>query len=129
MSRSMVSPFRIVGGSVASTTDPVRIIEQKIVNVLVTMPLERLAFPTYGSGVQQLLFDDIDELVEADFKLDASQDLTSSINNITVLDIVVEQTEESRVEITVVYRTPLSTIRTTTFQVAIPGFLTEETEI
>lgn len=125
----MLSPFQVTGGKIADTTDFVKIIEQKIINVLVTNKLERGMIPDYGAGVDQLLFDSLDDLVEVDFKTDAAQELVGRVSGLNIVDIHIKQTAESTADITVAYRTLLSGVRTTTFSVAIPGLLNEETPI
>ena len=121
-------PFNVVGGKIADTNDLDRLIEQKIINVLVTGKYERPMIPEYGAGIQALLFDTIDELVEVDFKIDASSELSNRVSGINIIDIRVEQTSSSEVTITVYYRTPLSPARSTTFTLPL-GILTEESEL
>jgi len=125
---SLRVPFNITGGSVADTVDVVKIIEQKIVNTLVTGKYERVMLPEFGAGVQQVLFDDIDELVEVDFKTDASSELTERVSGITIVNILLRQSEGSTATITVYYRTPLSEVRVAVFKVPV-GILTEESAI
>lgn len=129
MSSSFVTPFSVVGGRIASTTDPVRQVEQKIIDVLVTGKMERPTIPDYGAGAQQLLFDIIEEAVEADFKTDAGMELSSRISNVNIMDIRVAQSSDdpTTAVITVIYRTALSTVRSVTFEVS-AGIITEETD-
>jgi phage baseplate assembly protein W len=127
--KSLAAPFQIVGGKIDSTDDPTRIIEQKIVNVMTTGKLERPMIPDYGAGTQQLLFDNIDELVEVDFRSEAATELANRVSGLNLVDIRIEQTDETTASITVSYRTTLSGVRSTTFSVALPGLLTEETPI
>lgn len=127
--KSFMVPFQVVGGKIASTTDPVRIIEQKIIDVLTTSKLGRLMLPDYGAGVQQLLFGNIDDLVEVDFKTDAASELASRISGLGLVDISIRQSDESTASITVFYRTTLSGVRSVTFSVALPGTLDEESQI
>ena len=126
---SLIAPFQIVGGRVASTSDVNRIIEQKIINVLTTAKLERIGLPEYGAGVQHLLFEDIDELVMVDFKTDAATELADSISGLQLVDIGITQKDDTTADITVIYRTPLSPARSTTFSVSLPGPLTEESPL
>lgn len=126
--KSLAVPFNIVGGSVSDTTDLDLVIEQKIINVLVTSKFERVMLPDYGGDVQALLFDTIDELVEVDFKTDAEQELSSNVTGIQIIDIKVEPTLNSEATITVYYRTPLSPARSTVFTLPL-GILTEESEL
>ena len=129
MPKSLRVPFQVSGGKILSTTDMTQINEQKIVNVLVTSKLERQMLPEYGAGVQALLFDSIDELTEVDFKTDAVAEVLARVSGVTVLDVKVKQTEESEATITVYYRTPLSNVQSTTFNVVVPSALTEESPL
>jgi phage baseplate assembly protein W len=122
-------PFNVTGGRVATTTTPRQIIEQKIVNVLTTGKLERVSLPLYGVGLQSILFGSMDDLVAVDFKTDAATELTSNVTGITILDITVRATTESEAEVTVYYRTPLSSTQSTTFYVVVPDLLDEESII
>lgn len=121
-------PFNVVGGRISATTDENLLIEQKIINVLVTAKFERPMLPEYGAGIQSLLFDTIDELVEVDFKTDASSELTDRVSGIKIIDLRVEQSGSSEATITVYYRTPLSPARSTSFTIPL-GILTEESEL
>ena len=129
MPKSLRAPFQVSGGKILTTSDITQINEQKIVNVLVTNKLERPMLPDYGAGVQSLLFDSIDELVEVDFKTDAAAEVLARVSGVTVLDVRVKQTEESEATITVYYRTPLSNVQSTTFSVVVPSTLTEESPL
>lgn len=126
--KSLAVPFNISGGRVATTTDSNRIVEQKIVDVLVTGKLERPTLPGYGASGQQLLFDNVDELLAADFKTDAGLELARRITGLNVVDIRLSQDDDQVATIQVFYRTTLSAVRSVTFQV-IPSVLTEETAI
>lgn len=115
--KSLIVPFQVNGGHVADTSDVGQIIRQKIINVLTTGKLERVGLPHYGAGVQQLLFEAIDSLVEADFKIDAASELGDNITGLNLVDLRITQTAESRADITVLFRTPLSNVRSMTFSV------------
>jgi phage baseplate assembly protein W len=87
--------------------------------------LERVAQPQYGAGVRQLLFESIDELTGADFKLDAATELSDNISGLSLVDMTIVQSDESQVDITVYFRTPLSSVMSTTFTLTMSE-LTEE---
>ena len=129
MPKSLKIPFQVEGGKITTTTDVTAINEQKIVNVLVTNKFERSMLPDYGAAVQKLLFDSIDELTEVDFKTDAVTEVLARVSGVTVLDVRVQQTEESEATITVYYRTPLSNVQSTSFNVVIPSTLNEESPL
>lgn len=125
--KTMIVPFRLAGGGVAATSDAVRATEQKIINVLTTGKMERVGLPNYGGGVRELLFENIDELVEADFKMDAAAEITDNVPGLNLVDIRIVQTEDSQANITVYYQLPLSAIGSVTFSVT--ASLTEESAV
>lgn len=122
-------PFRFVGGRVATTSNTDTIARQKIVDVLVTSPAERMGQPTYGAGIYALLFEPIDELVKSDFRVDALQELNSRISGVTIynLDITQNPIEPSLAEVEVTYSLPLSPVQQLTF--TINTALTEESPL
>lgn len=126
---SLQVPFNVSNGRVLSTDDEKRVIEQKIINVLVTSRLERHMIPEYGAGAAGLLFDDIDELVEVDFKEDARAEVLARVSGVTIVDIKVERVGESQADLTVYYRMPLSPVQSMRLSVTVPGALTEESPI
>lgn len=126
MSTSLLTPFQVVGGRIGSTTDLTRQVEQKIVNTMTTDRLERIGIADFGVGVNQLLFEPVDDLMTADFKVDAQNELSDRISGAQIIDIRIANTSETTANITVLYKLPLAAIRQTTFQIALPGALTEE---
>lgn len=125
---TIAAPFNIANGKVASVTSVSKDIEQKILNVLVTMPIERIGVQGYGLGIQGLLFEPIDELIEADIKTDAVLNISSQISGVDVVDITFRQDplNASALKVTVYYKTPLSTVQSSTYEINY-GTLTEET--
>lgn len=126
---SLKIPFTIQNGRVSKTDDLTAIVEQKIIDVLVTNTFERPMNPEYGVGVQSFLFDVIDELIEVDFKIDAIEEINSRVSGITVVDIRVSKTDDSEATITVYYKTNLSPIRSATLSLSQFNILTEESEL
>lgn len=122
-------PFRFSGGRVVATTNPDTIARQKIIDVLTTSPAERFGFPNYGAGLYALLFEPIDELIEADFKTDAMIEIGNRVSGVTVHDLVVRQNaiETSNADIYVYYSLPLRPAQTFTFTVT--NTLTEESPL
>ena len=125
--KSLAVPFNLTGGRIATTTDYSRIVEQKIMDVLVTGKMERPTMPLYGAGLQDLLFENIDALVEADIKTDAGLELLSSVSGVTILDIKLDQdpSQESATRVRVAYQIGQSAPQITTFKV-FTETLTEE---
>ena len=112
-----------------TTSDPNKIVDQKVIDVLVTGKMERSTLPDYGAGAQQLLFESIDELVMQDFKTDAGMELTSRVSGLGLVDLKITQDlQDTTANVWVAIRTPMSTIRTVTFQMS-AGALTEESDI
>jgi phage baseplate assembly protein W len=128
--RSIATPFNLTGGRVSTTTNRSRIAEQKIIDVLVTAKLERPTIPLYGAGLQGLLFENIDELVEADIKTDIGLDMLSSISGVTILDLKIQQdvTEPTLAVVRVLYQTSLGSPQILTFQLS-TDILTEESPL
>ena len=122
-------PFRFTGGRVASTTNVDTVARQKIIDVLTTSPAERFGLPNYGAGLYSLLFEPIDELVEADFKMDAMLEIQERVSGATVHDIRIKQNaiDESTADIYVYYSLPLSPAQT--FSFTITNTLTEESPL
>ena len=122
-------PFRFENGRVVSTVDPVRINNQKIVDVLVTRNLERVGIPSYGVGIYNYVFENFDELLEADLKIDLVQEVQSRVSGISIIDVGIQQESSSEYAVTVYYRTPISGIESLTFVLDRPDTLTEESSL
>lgn len=110
--KSIATPFNVVGGRIAAVTDPRRVAEQKIIDVLLTSNYERPTIPDYGAGLQNLLFEGVDELTTADWKVDANLELGTRIPYINIAGINVQQdpVEETTVNVSVAYAAPLSPV-------------------
>lgn len=126
MSSAISVPFNVVGGSIATTRDPIKQVEQKILNVLVTGKMERAGRAQYGAGIQQLLFDNIGDLELADWKIDAATEVGNGVSGVQIIDIRVNVTDDTTATITVYYKTPLSSPQATTFTLPLNTVLTEE---
>jgi len=126
-------PFTFDGGSVGATSDEGRIAEQKIINTLVTNNGERVMRPSFGASSSALLFDITSRMEFADYKVDAVQELRSKVSGVEIIDIrlndsfFVETSEPTVATISVIYRLPLGTVRVSTFNIAVPGQLVEDT--
>lgn len=126
--KSFRTPFQVVGGKIADTSDPRKIVEQKIIDVLVTQNMERPMLPDYGMGVQSLVFEAIDELEAADFRTDASLEVASRVTGVSIVDVKVDLVDETEAHVTVYYRTPLSSVQETSFSL-FTGPINEETPL
>lgn len=125
---TLSTPFNIVSGKVSTITKVSDDVEQKILNVLVTSPLERVGVQGYGVGIQGLLFEPIDDLIEADIKTDIVLSLSNQVSGVDIVDVTFRQDplSVSTLSVTVYYKTPLSTVQSATYQIN-SGILTEET--
>jgi phage baseplate assembly protein W len=128
--KSIKTPFQVDGGSIAFITSQSAAAEQKITDVLVTMPAERVGFDDYGVGLEGFLFDNISDLAESDVQVDVAQELNARITGVTILDVVFEPDEHdvSTVRVNVRYALPLGTAQELSFKV-VSGFLTEESPL
>lgn len=129
MSVAISAPFRLQGGSIAHTHLLSDQVENKILNVLVTNKYERPMLAQYGAGVQQLLFDSVEDLELSDWKIDAAAAISKAVSGVQIIDITVQVTDDTEATITVYYRTPLASARALTFTLPINEVLTEETPI
>jgi len=127
---SIKTPFQFSGGRVATVTSPTTIAEQKIIDVLVTSRFERFGLPTYGVGIQQHLFEPIDELTSAEITIDAKMELNDRISDVAISGVSVEQDPyyETTAVVKVLYSLPISRPRVATISVALDDF-TEESPL
>jgi len=127
--KSISIPFSIAGGRVSTTSNIDTIIRQKIIDVLLTNRYERMGIPNYGAGVNGLLYETIDELIVSDFKLDAIAEIHRRVRDVTIHDIVVNQsfTDETELYVTVYYALPLS--KTDSLTITLTDVLTEESAL
>jgi hypothetical protein len=124
--QSIKIPFSFSNGSVANTTDAALSTQQRIIDVLVTIPGERAINTGYGVGIQGLLYEAMDALVFDDFKSDAISKLNEVIDSGKVLDITISTPEseqmayieDSAIEVKVVYSVPSFGVRNFTFNVS-----------
>lgn len=128
--KNIRTPFSITGGKVSFSRDVPTIIRQKVLDVLVTSPSERVGQDDYGAGVMAMLFEPIDEMTESDFKVDAIAEINRRVSGVNIINLTVRQGsyEDSTADITVYYKLPLSSIEATTFTVS-TEFLNEESPI
>lgn len=127
--KSIKIPFSVSNGRISTTSDPAIATEGKIIHTLVTSPGERTGAPRFGAGVMQLLFEPLDSLILADFRVEASQELRSRISSVNILNITVEPDPtygDNVARVQVLYQIPLSAPQIVTFRVVVPSTITEE---
>lgn len=62
MTTAIDFPFRFEGGSMAMTSDYVKVVRNQLIDTLMTNFRERIMRPDYGSDIQSLVFGPSDEL-------------------------------------------------------------------
>lgn len=129
--KSLSIPFAISNGKVATTSDPAKIAEQKIITTLTVTPGERTGDLAFGAGISRMLFEANDPLIMADYRADAVQELTSKISSINIikLNITPDRYADNVANVNVIYQLPLSNPQIVSFKVVVPATLTEETII
>jgi phage baseplate assembly protein W len=122
---SIALPFRIVNGRVLTATDPSKVVEQKILDVLLTSNNERVMNPRYGSDLYSMLFEIMDSNVLADFKVETMMDLREHVDSAEIVDIQFQETNllgsseyNTTLQVTVVYRIPPGNTNSVTFSVS-----------
>lgn len=136
----IATPFRFTSyGSVLTTTSVEQVIKQKVIDVLVTGPLERVMRPGYGANAYGMLFEPLDDLISADFEADSVSMINSNLSEGQVVSLSVrpsysygayhESIDQPGLTISVFYKVPPFDTRQFSFNVANPDFLTEETSL
>lgn len=133
---SISIPFQFVNGKVAETTNNDKIARQRIVDVLATDKYERVNRPEYGADIRSLLFEPLDPLIFADYRIDAISDMNDYVSNAKITDLQIREgnpiyqgSDDSTLVVRVVYRTAAT--GTSSFVATISGktILTEESNI
>ena len=130
--RSISIPFRFENGKAADTTDIGVIAKQRIADVLATRGYERVMRPGYGAGISNLLFEPLDPLVFADYRVDALSAINDNVSNATITDIriregtTVQNSNDSTLNVSVVYSVPGLGTATYVASVTSTNILTEE---
>lgn len=131
--RSISIPFQFVNGKVGETTNDDKIARQRIIDVLATDKYERVNRPEYGADIRSLLFEPLDPLIFADYRVDAIRDINDYVSNAKITDLQIREGgtsyEDSTLVVRVIYRTAAT--GTSTFVATISGntILTEESNI
>jgi bisphosphoglycerate-independent phosphoglycerate mutase (AlkP superfamily) len=82
-------------GKIAFTNDQNTTARQQITDVLVTSKGDRVMKPTYGANAMDLLFEPVDNLVFAEFRMDAIGELSRSLTGVSVQDLVVKPSDSN----------------------------------
>jgi len=130
--KSINIPFRFEGGKVPDTTDTGVIAKQRIADVLATRGSERVMRPGYGAGISGLLFEPLDPLVFADYRVDALAAINDNVSIANIRDIRISEgnttrsSGDSTLSVSVVYSVPGMGISVYTAVVDSNTILTEE---
>lgn len=136
----IATPFQFTSfGAVLTTTSLEQLIKQKIIDVLVTGPLERVMRPGYGGNAYGLLFEPLDDLISVDFEADAVSMINKNLGEGQVVSLRIRKAsgsgaynstiDQPGVLISVLYKIPPFDTRQFSFTVANPDTLTEETSL
>lgn len=132
--KSISIPFRFDNGKVADTTDIGIIARQRIADVLATRGYERVMRPGYGAGISNLLFEPLDPLIFADYRVDALAAINENVSTATINDIRVKEgnttknSGNSTLSVSVVYSIPGMGTATYVATVNSKNILTEESD-
>lgn len=108
-------PFNYVSGSTSDTFDYFKIIEQKIINYMVTSYGERVMRPNYGGNAYSMLFEPVSELVWADYRATVLSEINRYVSGVQIMDIRIKpegmpymEDAWASVQVNVQYRLPSS---------------------
>lgn len=135
--KSISIPFRFENGRVAETEDDDKIARQRIVDVLATDRYERVNRPEYGANIRSLLFEPLDPLIFADYRIDAIKDINDYVSNAKITDLQVREGNpiyqggdaESTLVVRVLYRTASMGVSSFVARIGGTQILTEESNI
>lgn len=110
--KAIKTPLRFANGKVATVTTAEDAARQKIMDVLVTTPGERVMRPGYGSGVYNLLFEPADPLIVADFRAEALMDIQENVSGVAIQDLIINNGSQvygdpASLEVGIKFRTPM----------------------
>lgn len=95
-------PLRVVNGAVVTSPSPTHVREM-IEQVIFTMPGERVMYPTFGVGLERLLFDSTATDVMAATQALINAALQQWLGDVITVRSVVVDSVDSLVRISVVY--------------------------
>ena len=95
--KSISIPFSFASdtGAIATTTSLDSVIRQNIIDILTTSPGERVMDSKYGANIRNLLFEEPDPLVFAEYRMDAIGDLNANLPFGKVTDVQIGIPDET----------------------------------
>lgn len=135
--KSISIPFQFANGKVSVTEDEDKIARQRIIDVLATDKYERVNRPDYGADIKTLLFEPLDPLIYADYRVDALKDINDHVSNAQVTDLQIREgspiyqggNSESTLVVRVLYRTAAMGASTFVATITDNTIITEESTI
>jgi len=87
--KSIAIPFSFTSdtGAVATISDIDSVMKQNIMDIITTSPGERVMLFGYGAGIRNLLFEEPDQLVYDEYRMDIINDLNSKLPFGKVIDV------------------------------------------
>jgi uncharacterized protein len=128
--KAIKTPLTFAKGTIATVSDIDSIVRQKITDVIVTRPGERVMRPEYGAGLYNLLFDYPDSLAFADFKVDALSDIAENVSGAAIVDLDIlpatDVFDETTMSVVASYQIPPTSVRSLTIDLGTPVLNEEE---
>ena len=87
--KSIAIPFSFTSdtGAVSTVSDIDSVMKQNIMDIITTSPGERVMLFGYGAGIRNLLFEEPDQLVYDEYRMDIINDLNSKLPFGKVIDV------------------------------------------
>lgn len=87
--KSIAIPFSFTSdtGAVSTVSDIDSVMKQNIMDIITTSPGERVMLFGYGAGIKNLLFEEPDQLVYDEYRMDIINDLNSKLPFGKVIDV------------------------------------------
>ena len=87
--KSIAIPFSFTSdtGGVSTVSDIDSVMKQNIMEILTTSPGERVMVPNYGANIRSLLFEEADQLIYDEYRMDIINDLNEKLPFGKVTDV------------------------------------------
>jgi hypothetical protein len=87
--KSIAIPFSFTSdtGAISTVSDIDTVMKQNIMDILTTSPGERVMVPNYGANIRSLLFEEADQLIYDEYRMDIINDLNEKLPFGKVTDV------------------------------------------
>lgn len=87
--KSIAIPFSFTSdtGAISTVSDIDTVMKQNIMDILTTSPGERVMVPNYGANIRNLLFEEADQLIYDEYRMDIINDLNEKLPFGKVTDV------------------------------------------